>query len=158
LESEEVAGFYAAMLETEHAQDATFNKNFFEDWLKVLQDHPPVSVILRVPLPCSIINQRNKIKITNFEDCDFRPMFEHFEAEKAKKKALSTAEKKELKKQKDAFEEKYVTCLLDGRKEKVGNFRVEPPGLFRGRGDHPKKGALKVGGTWIWNRILLTSR
>ncbi|OJA11705.1 hypothetical protein AZE42_02095 [Rhizopogon vesiculosus] len=126
-ESEEVAGFYAAMLETEHAQDATFNKNFFEDWLKVLQEHPP----------------RNKIKIAKFENCDFRPMFEYFEAEKAKKKALSNAEKKELKKQKDAFEEKYVTCLLDGRKEKVGNFRVEPPGLFRGRGDHPKKGALK---------------
>lgn len=71
-------------------------------------------------------------------------MFEYFEAEKAKKKALSAAEKKELKKQKDAMEEKYMSCLLDGRKEKVGNFRVEPPGLFRGRGDHPKKGALKV--------------
>jgi len=82
-------------------------------------------------------------------------MFEHFEVEKAKKKALSTAEKKELKKQKDAFEEKYVTCLLDGRKEKVGNFRVEPPGLFRGRGDHPKKGALKVGHPchWIWKKL-----
>ncbi|KAG6375394.1 DNA topoisomerase I [Boletus reticuloceps] len=126
-ESEEVAGFYAAMLDTDHAQDKTFNKNFFEDWLKVLKDHPP----------------RNKINITEFDQCDFRPMFEYFEAEKAKKKALSTAEKKELKKQKDAMEEKYMTCLLDGRKEKVGNFRVEPPGLFRGRGDHPKKGALK---------------
>ncbi|KAF8444645.1 hypothetical protein L210DRAFT_3530423 [Boletus edulis BED1] len=126
-ESEEVAGFYAAMLDTDHAQDKTFNKNFFEDWLKVLKDHPP----------------RNKINITEFDQCDFRPMFEYFEAEKAKKKALSTAEKKEIKKQKDAMEEKYITCLLDGRKEKVGNFRVEPPGLFRGRGDHPKKGALK---------------
>jgi DNA topoisomerase-1 len=71
-------------------------------------------------------------------------MFEYFEAEKAKKKALSAAEKKELKKVKDEMELKYTTCLLDGRKEKVGNFRVEPPGLFRGRGDHPKKGALKV--------------
>jgi DNA topoisomerase-1 len=71
-------------------------------------------------------------------------MFEYFESEKAKKKALSTAEKKELKKVKDDFELQYTTCLLDGRKEKVGNFRVEPPGLFRGRGDHPKKGALKV--------------
>jgi len=71
-------------------------------------------------------------------------MYEYFEAEKAKKKALPAAEKKELKKQKDAFEEKYTYCTLDGRKEKVGNFRVEPPGLFRGRGDHPKKGALKV--------------
>ncbi|KAH7926719.1 hypothetical protein BV22DRAFT_1032585 [Leucogyrophana mollusca] len=126
-ESEEVAGFYAAMIETDHAKDGTFNKNFFDDWMKVLKDFPP----------------RNKIKITSFESCDFRPMFEYFEAEKAKKKSLSTAEKKELKKQKDAMEEKYVTCLLDGRKEKVGNFRVEPPGLFRGRGDHPKKGALK---------------
>jgi DNA topoisomerase-1 len=71
-------------------------------------------------------------------------MYEHFEAEKARKKALPAAEKKELKKAKDALELKYTTCLLDGRKEKVGNFRVEPPGLFRGRGDHPKKGALKV--------------
>lgn len=40
--SEEVAGFYAAMIETDHAQDKTFNKNFFEDWKKVLHDHPPV--------------------------------------------------------------------------------------------------------------------
>ena len=71
-------------------------------------------------------------------------MWEYFEDEKAKKKALSTAEKKELKKNKDEAEAKFTTCLLDGRKEKVGNFRVEPPGLFRGRGDHPKKGALKV--------------
>jgi DNA topoisomerase I len=71
-------------------------------------------------------------------------MYEHFESEKAKKKALSSAEKKALKKEKDDAELKYTTCLLDGRKEKVGNFRVEPPGLFRGRGDHPKKGALKV--------------
>ena len=42
------------------------------------------------------------------------------------------------------MEEKYTTCLLDGRKEKVGNFRIEPPGLFRGRGEHPRKGSLKV--------------
>jgi DNA topoisomerase IB len=89
-------------------------------------------------------SQRDGTKITSFADCDFRPMFEHFEAEKAKKKALSTAEKKEIKKAKDEAEAKYTTCLLDGRKEKVGNFRVEPPGLFRGRGDHPRKGALKV--------------
>lgn len=77
-------------------------------------------------------------------------MFEYFEAEKARKKALSAAEKKELKKQKDAMEEKYTYCVLDGRKEKVGSFRVEPPGLFRGRGDHPKKGAFKVSMVSCW--------
>ncbi len=25
----------------------------------------------------------------------------------------------------------------------VGNFRVEPPGLFRGRGEHPRMGQIK---------------
>jgi DNA topoisomerase-1 len=126
-ESEEVACFFATMLETEHTQDATFRKNFFEDWKTVMKRHPP----------------RDGTKIISFDLCDFRSMFEHFEAERAKKKAMSTEEKKAAKKSKDEMEAKYTTCLLDGRKEKVGNFRVEPPGLFRGRGEHPKKGALK---------------
>jgi hypothetical protein len=30
------------MIETDHAKDKTFNKNFFDDWKKVLKDHPPV--------------------------------------------------------------------------------------------------------------------
>jgi len=42
-ESEEVAGFFGAMLETDHARDATFRENFFRDFKKVLDDHPPVS-------------------------------------------------------------------------------------------------------------------
>ncbi|KAF8910341.1 hypothetical protein CPB85DRAFT_1305525 [Mucidula mucida] len=125
--AEEVAGFYAALIETDHAQDTVFNQNFFRDWKTVLKEHPP----------------RDGTKIDSFEACDFRPMYQHFEAEKLKKKAMTAAEKKELKKQKDDMEAKYMTCLLDGRKEKIGNFRVEPPGLFRGRGEHPKKGALK---------------
>ena len=33
--------------------------------------------------------------------------------------------------------------MIDGHKEKIGNFRIEPPGLFRGRGEHPKMGMLK---------------
>ena len=143
--SEEVAGFFAAMLETDHAKDATFQKNFFDDWKKVLKDYPPVSGINHIRAPhLMITSQRNKANVTDFALCDFRPMFEYYEAEKAKKKALSAAEKKVLKKEREEMEAKYMTCLLDGRKEKVGSFRVEPPGLFRGRGEHPKKGALKV--------------
>jgi hypothetical protein len=34
--------------------------------------------------------------------------------------------------------------LLDGRIEKLGNYTMEPPGLFRGRGEHPKTGKLKT--------------
>ncbi|KAF7288698.1 DNA topoisomerase I [Mycena chlorophos] len=126
--SEEVAGFYAACIETEHAQDAKFNENFFNDFKVVLKQFPP----------------RDGTKITKLDLCDFRPIFEHMEAEKARKKAMSAQEKKDLKKAKDEMELKYTTCLLDGRKEKVGNFRVEPPSLFRGRGEHPRKGALKT--------------
>lgn len=40
--AEEVAGFYAALLESDHAQDKTFNENFFDDWVKVLGKHPAV--------------------------------------------------------------------------------------------------------------------
>jgi DNA topoisomerase-1 len=50
----------------------------------------------------------------------------------------------EEKAKKDALEAPYRFATIDGRKEKVGNFRVEPPGLFRGRGQHPKMGKLKV--------------
>jgi DNA topoisomerase-1 len=71
-------------------------------------------------------------------------MWEYFEAKKEEKKKLSKEEKLALKKEKDELEAKYKTCLLDGRKENIGNFRIEPPGLFRGRGKHPKTGKLKV--------------
>ena len=41
------------------------------------------------------------------------------------------------------MEEPFQYALVDGKKEKMGNFRVEPPGLFRGRGEHPRMGQLK---------------
>ena len=53
-------------------------------------------------------------------------------------------EKKALKADKDRQDEPYLYCYLDGRKEKLGNFRIEPPGLFRGRGEHPKTGMVKA--------------
>ncbi|CAE6468088.1 unnamed protein product [Rhizoctonia solani] len=126
-ESEELAGWFGALLETEHAADEVFQKNFFGDWQAVLKDHPP----------------RNGIVIKDFDKCDFRPMFDFFEAEKAKKKSMTAAEKKAIKEAKSKDEEKYTACTMDGRPEKVGNFRIEPPGLFRGRGKHPKKGKHK---------------
>merc|ERR1719453_1266238 len=57
---------------------------------------------------------------------------------------MTAAEKKAIKAEKDKLEDSYLYALVDGRREKVGNFRVEPPGLFRGRGEHPKMGQLKA--------------
>ncbi|KAG0501901.1 hypothetical protein HPP92_001973 [Vanilla planifolia] len=56
---------------------------------------------------------------------------------------MTLEEKKKLKEDKLKQEEKYMWAIVDGVKEKVGNFRVEPPALFRGRGEHPKMGKLK---------------
>lgn len=39
---------------------------------------------------------------------------------------------------------KYCYSIVDGHLEMVGNFSVEPPGLFRGRGKHPKTGKVKA--------------
>ncbi|KAK9238515.1 hypothetical protein V1525DRAFT_358095 [Lipomyces kononenkoae] len=126
LEAEEVAGFFGAMLETEHAKNKVFQSNFFNDFKEILKQ-------------CG----GSQLKIEKLEHCDFTDIFNYYEEKRAQKKAMTTAEKKKIKEEKDKLEEKYKVCFLDGRKELVGNFRIEPPGLFRGRGSHPKTGKLK---------------
>lgn len=56
---------------------------------------------------------------------------------------MSKEQKQELKEKNEAILQEYGFCMMDGHKQRVGNFKIEPPGLFRGRGDHPKQGKLK---------------
>jgi DNA topoisomerase-1 len=133
-EAEEVAGFFGAMLNSDHVKNPTFQKNFFGDFLEVVKSSGGASVS----------NTKKPIELKSFEKCDFRRIFDFYENQRAERKALPAAEKKKLKADKDKFEEKYKSCMLDGRKQPVGNFRIEPPGLFRGRGAHPKTGKLKA--------------
>lgn len=37
----------------------------------------------------------------------------------------------------------YKHIIIDDRIESIANFRIEPPTLFKGRGEHPKAGLLK---------------
>ena len=127
-EAEEVVGFFAALIETDYARNPTFVKNFFDDFRATLER----------------INSRALPVIKTFSKCDFTPMFRHFENLKAIKKNMTKEEKNKLKDEKKALDDEYGYCTLDGRKEKVGNYRIEPPGLFRGRGQHPKTGKLKT--------------
>ncbi|MEQ2178552.1 hypothetical protein GOODEAATRI_015251, partial [Goodea atripinnis] len=48
-----------------------------------------------------------------------------------------------IKEENERILQEYGFCIMDNHKERIGNFRIEPPGLFRGRGDHPKMGMLK---------------
>ena len=63
--------------------------------------------------------------------------------QKSLKKALNDEEKLEIKNKKEVVSLKYGYALIDGRIEKMGNYNMEPPGLFRGRGEHPKTGTMK---------------
>lgn len=47
-EAEEVASFFAALLETDHGRNPVFQKNFFDDWQTVLKKDPRVRAILQV--------------------------------------------------------------------------------------------------------------
>ena len=133
-DAEEVAGFFGGMLNSTHnVENPTFQKNFFGDFKDIIKKTGGATN-----------PQGEKIPIKEFTKCDFKPIFEYYDAQRAAKKALSTAEKKALKAEKDAAEAPFTHCIWDGRKQKVGNFRVEPPSLFRGRGEHPKTGHVKA--------------
>jgi DNA topoisomerase-1 len=133
VEAEEIAGFFGAMLNSTHnVENPTFQKNFFADFTEEVKKTGGAKD-----------KDGNKVSIKEFAKLDFKPIFNYYDAKNQEKKARSTAEKKADKAAKDEIEGPYTTCVWDGRKEQVGNFRVEPPGLFRGRGEHPKTGKVK---------------
>ncbi|KAJ1357236.1 DNA topoisomerase 1 [Parelaphostrongylus tenuis] len=123
-EAEEVATFYAKMLNHDYTTKDAFNKNFFHDWRKVM-------------------TPAERELITDLKKCDFREMTVHFEKLSEIRKAMSKEEKAKIKEAKEAEAKIYGFAFIDGHKQKIGNFRIEPPGLFRGRGGHPKMGMLK---------------
>ena len=132
-EAEEVAGFFGTMLNsTQHVENPTFQKNFFGDFKDILKKTGGA----KDP-------KGNKIDIKEFSKCDFQPIFAYYDMKRNEKRNLPPAEKKRLKAEKDAEEAPFQYCVWDGRKQKVGNFRIEPPSLFRGRGEHPKTGRVK---------------
>ena len=123
-DSEEYATIYAKFTETDYVKNKVFNKNFFNDWIKILKS-----------------NEHKEI--TNLEKCDFSLILSHLLEHKEIKKNLSVEEKQKEKEQKDKFESKFKEASVDGKIQATGNFRIEPPGIFLGRGCHPKAGKIK---------------
>nr|XP_034825720.1 DNA topoisomerase I, mitochondrial isoform X3 [Maniola hyperantus] len=123
-DAEEVAGFYARMLDHDYTTKSVFNNNFFTDWKKVMTH-----------------DEAKTIK--DLSKCDFKEMQQYFLSVSEKNKNRSKEEKAALKAKNEEIQKEYGFCTIDGHKEKIGNFRIEPPGLFRGRGEHPKMGMLK---------------
>nr|XP_033789260.1 DNA topoisomerase I, mitochondrial isoform X3 [Geotrypetes seraphini] len=122
--AEEVATFYGKMLDHEYTTKEAFQKNFFHDWKEVM-------------------TPEEQKKIKHLHKCDFSVIHKYFVDKNEARKALPKEDKQILKQEIEKIQEEFGYCILDGHREKIGNFKTEPPGLFRGRGDHPKMGMLK---------------
>ncbi|XP_067904609.1 DNA topoisomerase I, like [Heterodontus francisci] len=121
---EEVATFFAKMLDHEYTTKDIFRKNFFKDWRKEMKPE-------------------EKSLITDLNKCNFEEINQYFKAQSEARKQMSKEEKQKLKEENEKLLQEYGYCIMDNHKERIANFRIEPPGLFRGRGNHPKMGMLK---------------
>lgn len=126
---EELATFWAQTLDADISKNETARKNFFLEFRYNLKKHSP--------------EFKEKFEKSNFEDFDFTAIYDYFKTKAQKKKERSSDEKKEEKEKKMKLTEFYGVALVDGFPEKVSNFMVEPPGIFRRRGEHPGNGKLK---------------
>ena len=122
--AEEAAFFYSHFIEHDYTKHEMFRKNFFADFTKLL-------------------NKDEAKTIKTLEKCDFTVMNAYLQEQREVKKAMTKEEKEVIKAKNKEIEDSYGYCIVDGHKQKIGNFKIEPPGLFRGRGEHPKMGKLK---------------
>uniref|UniRef100_A0A6A7G310 DNA topoisomerase I n=1 Tax=Hirondellea gigas TaxID=1518452 RepID=A0A6A7G310_9CRUS len=123
-EQEEPATQFAVLKESEHVKNPVFRNNFFNDWKRILgKDHV----------------------IKTLEDIDFTPIFDWFQVEKVRKAEYRKRPevKKRLKAEKAKELATFGYAIVDGVRQKIANYMVELPGLFRGRGKHPKTGKIK---------------
>ncbi|MCP9260382.1 DNA topoisomerase I, mitochondrial [Dirofilaria immitis] len=142
--TEEIASFYAKILEHEYTTKETFNKNFFMDWRKCA-NFANIFVLNFLKFITMVLDDDSaeREKITDLTKCDFREMHDHYVKLREERRSLSKEEKQKLKEIKQEEAKIYGVAYIDGHKQKIGNFRIEPPDLFRGRGGHPKMGRLK---------------
>lgn len=89
------------------------------------------------------MNEEERRTIKSLSKCDFREMHQYFLKLSEERKNRTKEEKQKIKEENLQIQNEYGYCILDGHKQRIGNFRIEPPGLFRGRGNHPKMGMLK---------------
>lgn len=117
--AEEYATMYSRFMDTDYINNNTFKKNFWKDFKPTITN------------------------INSLDDIDFTPIKKYLDMEKDKKANMSKEMKEEIKKKQDTLEEPYKYCIIDGVQQQVGNYKIEPPGIFLGRGTHPKLGRIK---------------
>ena len=119
---EEYLTLYAKYIGTDYQSNKRFKSNFFNDLRKVLP---------------------KDIRASSIDDFDLTEIKKHLDNISERRKQLSKETKLKLKEKQDLLELPYKYIIIDGARQKVGNYKIEPPGIFMGRGDHPKLGKIK---------------
>ncbi|CAF0780442.1 unnamed protein product [Rotaria sp. Silwood1] len=122
--AEEIMTFYARMLDHDYTKKEVFNHNFMSDWRKSM-------------------SQAERELIKDIRKCDFTQVANYYKEQSEQRKTMSKEEKKKLKDENEKLRKEYGYCMWDKHRQPVGNYKIEPPGLFRGRGEHPKMGCVK---------------
>ena len=126
-EAEEFAMYYVSSRFDKYRTDK-FNKNFFADWK-------------------TLLSPELKKTITELYLCDFSQIKQHVlkmsEQKKIDSKQMSKDDKDSIKHTNDLEKDIYKYAVVDGNKQVIDNFLVEPPTIFVGRGDHPLSGKIK---------------
>jgi len=122
---EEMAVKFAQKFGTPYAEDAKFQSNFMSDFARELGIQEKITV----------------------DDFDWTPIVQWIEQERARKANMSKEEKKQLaaarKKIREERKERYGWALVNGARMEIGNYTVEPPSIFLGRGNNPARGRWK---------------
>eukprot|EP01016_Furgasonia_blochmanni_P001395 TRINITY_DN1052_c0_g1_i15.p1 TRINITY_DN1052_c0_g1~~TRINITY_DN1052_c0_g1_i15.p1 ORF type:complete len:515 (-),score=151.01 TRINITY_DN1052_c0_g1_i15:746-2290(-) len=118
---EELATYWSQTVGSDWEKRDIYRKNFEEEFKKALKD-------------------KNK----KLDDFDFTPIVNHLAKIKEEKKNRSKEDKQKEKEAKAVKDLHYGGAIVDGLREKVGGYMIEPPTLFKGRGQHPKAGFLKA--------------
>ena len=121
IQAEEYATMFARYLDSDYMNSNTFKKNFWKDFKPTLEN----------------------IKVSSLDEINFSPIKKYLDREKEKKNEITKEQKESLKEKQQEIEEPYKNCIIDGGQQKVGNFKIEPPAIFIGRGSHPKLGKIK---------------
>ena len=119
---EEYLTLYAKYVGTDYDKNQKFKKNFFNDLSTVLP---------------------KEIKANTIDDFNLSEVKKHLDNLSDRRKQLSKETKLKLKEKQELLEMPYKYIIIDGARQKVGNYKIEPPGIFMGRGDHPKLGKIK---------------
>jgi len=121
---EEKITAYTKYIDTDYINNPRFTKNFYNNIKKDLTKY-------------------NINSIQEFYSIDFSLIKNHLNSIKQQKLQLSKEQKQQIKDEQIQIEEPYSFVQIDSQQQKVGNFKIEPPGIFLGRGSHPKIGMWK---------------